>query len=70
MRVKEALSLDDLHSEAVNLHHVIDVAMAHILDCDFGTGENRNHTLDRASALVRVARDLCEQLRDHLEVRQ
>ncbi len=61
-----APTLADLQSDAVNLRHVLDEAMSHLMELDYGTGETRNHELDRIAALTSVSRDLAERLIDRL----
>lgn len=46
---------DDALADTDNLGHLIDGIIDVMSDLDFGVGENRNHTLDRAMGMIMVA---------------
>ena len=50
--------LDDVIAELTDLAELVDVAHDVLMAMDFGVGETRNHQLDKAAALVRIARDM------------
>ena len=51
------LSPSDLHYALCDLHHLTETIVAHMGDMNFGAGEDRNHDLDRAYALAKIASD-------------
>lgn len=60
--VPKRYDLNDLMSDLGHVEHLLDQAASDLTDEDFGTGESRNHNLDRINAMVWVARDMVERL--------
>ena len=60
-------NLDNLDSDIVHLHELLDTIVDQLMDMDFGTGPARNHQLDRVSALTWVARDISGNLVKRLD---
>lgn len=61
-------TLDDLMSDLAHVEHLLDQAASDISGQNFGSGEGRNHDLDRINAMVWVARDMVERLNALTEV--
>lgn len=51
---EEKLSISDLFYALHDLHHLTECMVFHMAEMDFGTGEERNHELDRAYALAKI----------------
>lgn len=58
---------DDAESDVGHLYHLLDVAFDQLLEVDFGGDPARRGTLDRVSALLWIARDCAERIRDDLK---
>jgi hypothetical protein len=52
----------EIEYDANQLRHLLDTIDDILSDQKYNTGAARNHDLDRAAALVRIARDLAERL--------
>ena len=61
-------TLDDLMSDMGHLEHLLDQVSHDLSDQNYGSGDGRNHGLDRINAMVWVARDMTERLNALLEV--
>lgn len=59
-------SADDAESDAGHLAHLLDVAFDTLLSVDFGTTPVNRHALERLNALLWIARDCAEKVRDGL----
>jgi hypothetical protein len=62
MTATHTYSIDDYDADVGNLHHLLAAAMEVLLELDYGRGRTRNHGLDRAAALVHIARDMAERI--------
>lgn len=58
----------DLYYSLLDLHHLTKQVGEVLFDMDYGTGEGRNHTLDRVAALCRVVSDQVERLADRASI--
>ncbi|KRB51811.1 hypothetical protein ASE04_09785 [Rhizobium sp. Root708] len=57
---KTAFTLDDLQSDITHLTHILDEAVAKVLELDFEKDGKRNKPLDRLAAFLWIARDMAE----------
>jgi hypothetical protein len=54
--------LNDLQSDLGHLEHLIDAMAQTILECDFGSENNRVPHMDRLNAFIFIGRDMVEGL--------
>jgi hypothetical protein len=59
---KAKYTVDDYDADVGNLYQLLSAAMDTLQELDYGTGPTRNHTLDRAAALVHIGRDMAEHM--------
>ena len=62
---KEKFDPSDVFYALHELHHLTEALVAHMAEMDFGTGDDRNHALDRAYGLAKIVSDhviLCSKL--------
>lgn len=58
----------DLYYSLLDLHHLTKQVGEVLSDMDYGTGEERNHSLDRVAALCRVVSVQVERLADQASI--
>ncbi len=62
-------SVDNYDADVGKLYFLLEAAMDTLLDLDYGAGPPRNVTLDRAAALVHIARDMTKHMLDQRDLR-
>ena len=60
--MKREYTIDNFDVDVGNLHQLLGAAADIMREMDYGNGPTRNHTLDRAAALVDIGRDMAERM--------
>ncbi len=59
--------LEDAAYDITNFHRLLSTINDFVREMPLGTGENRNHELDRVGSLLRVAEDFADHIRERAE---